>query len=549
MVRRRNPVADFDEQLWPINYGIATLGGLLAGFILAKSSLDDPRLTCNGWVGLAGVGLLTGVLLAGASWLRGRMGRRLQLGIVVSLLVHAGALLLLACGEVGQPGRSLAAQQSGLPDEQSLPERFRWQDVDTAAEEKPIYAQPVETEVAENPAPVAVENPQPVGQPPAAGKEPGEPEPADGPPLVVQGLARAELTAPRRAEAAAAEQLSRQHRQHPLLGEAIALPEIKAGDGEGDAGLHAHVAALQRRQTAVATPARRPVAEPAAKPPRAAVQLVLQASPSSPGRDAPAPEGEHGYAGELVAGGGGSPIARAANSSAAGAAVDTTAEGEATPSGGPAGAALVAGSGAGPAGLGGAAGREAFARRPAASPGRPARQVQRPAAARRRRDRRSASGRRPASWPGRGECRGARATVGPAARQLGDGRLGKTDSPGLLGGLGDAVRAQPAGGGAAATVAGPAGRRRGPGGRLGRGRTAAPGRRPAGTQCVRTRRGWRRGAGGGGGDDFPPRLGVPGRFGRGRRARSSPRPRRGFSRPTAAADWPGTAAARQSTAR
>ncbi len=220
------------------------------------------------------------------------MGRRLQLGIVVSLLVHAGALLLLACGEVGQPGRSLAAQQSGLPDEQSLPERFRWQDVDTAAEEKPIYGQPVETEVAENPAPVVVENPQPAGQPPAAGKEPGEPEPADGPPLVVQGLARAELTAPQRAEAAAGDQLSRQLRQHPLLGEAISLPEIKAGGGEDAATPHAQVAGPQRQQTAVATPARRPVAEPAAKPPRAAVQLVLQASPSSPGHDAPAPEGE-----------------------------------------------------------------------------------------------------------------------------------------------------------------------------------------------------------------------------------------------------------------
>ena len=504
MVRRRNPVADFDEQLWPINYGIATLGGLLAGFILAKSSLDDPRLTCNGWVGLAGVGLLTGVLLAGASWLRGKMGRRLQLGIVVSLLVHAGALLLLACGEVGQPGRSLAAQQSGLPDEQSLPERFRWQDVDTAAEEKPIYGQPVETEVAENPAPVVVENPQPAGQPPAAGKEPGEPEPADGPPLVVQGLARAELTAPQRAEAAAGDQLSRQLRQHPLLGEAISLPEIKAGGGEDAATPHAQVAGPQRQQTAVATPAR-PVAEPAAKPPRAAVQLVLQASPSSPGHDAPVPEGELVYAG-----GGGSPIARAANSSAAGAAVDTTAEGEATPSGGPVGAAPVAGSGVGPAGLGGPLAERlslsAPQHLPAGLPGRfsgPPR-LEGPAIA-------GPMGQASDIAVGPRRVPGGTGDGWPSGAAVGEGRLEKADSPGLLGVLGDAVRAQPAAG-AAATP-------RGAGGDLavdsGVGEPQRQGGGLPGPSASAPGTGGGAGGSAGGGDDFPPQLGVPGRFGRG----------------------------------
>ena len=176
-------IADFDEQLWPINCAIVILGGLLAGFIMAKSSPADPRLIGNRWVGLASVGLLMIVLLAGVRWLRGKMRRRLQLGIVVSLLVHTTALLLLAYGGVAQPGRSVSARQLGVPDEQSLPERFRSQDLDTAAEETPIYQQPVETEAVENPGPTIVEYPQPARETPVAEKEPAEPEPAGGRPL------------------------------------------------------------------------------------------------------------------------------------------------------------------------------------------------------------------------------------------------------------------------------------------------------------------------------------------------------------------------------
>ena len=56
---------------------------------------------------------------------------------------------------------------------------------------------------------------------------------------------------------------------------------------------------------------------------------------------------------DVGAGDGGSPLARSANSSAAGATVDATAEGEATGSGGSAGGAIASGTGAGPAGPGG----------------------------------------------------------------------------------------------------------------------------------------------------------------------------------------------------
>ncbi len=284
-------IADFDEQLWPINCAIVILGGLLAGFIMAKSSPADPRLIGNRWVGLASVGLLMIVLLAGVRWLRGKMRRRLQLGIVVSLLVHTTALLLLAHGGVAQPGRSVLARQLGVPDEQSLPERFRSQDLDTAADQTPIYQQPVETEAVENPGPTTVEYPQPARETPVAEKEPAEPEPAGGRPLGAQVIARAALSAPRGAELAGGDQLSRQHLEQPLPGEPIPLPEIKAGGQEGAAAVPARAAAVQRQETAPATPQRRLYSEPESKPLRAALQLARSGGTARPTWQAPAGPG------------------------------------------------------------------------------------------------------------------------------------------------------------------------------------------------------------------------------------------------------------------
>ena len=172
----------------------------------------------------------------------------------------------------------------------------------------------------------------------------------------------------------------------------------------------------------------------------------------------------------------------------------------------------MAGSGAGPAGLGGGlaerlslAGPQHF---PAGLPGRFSGPPRLEGAA--------IAGR---IGPASGIVAGPRRVPGgtgdgwPSGAALGDGRLGKADSPGLLGGLGDAVRAQPAGGrgrdrdrptGAGGDLAVDAGvgEPQRQGGGLPGPSASAPG--AAGGAVA-----------GGGGDDFPPPLGVPGRFGRG----------------------------------
>ena len=101
----------------------------------------------------------------------------------------------------------------------------------------------------------------------------------------------------------------------------------------------------------------------------------------------------------------------------------------------------------------------------------------------------------------------------PSGAAVGEGRLEKADSPGLLGVLGDAVRRS--------RRPGPRPRRGAPAGtwrstpawanRSGR---AAACRGPARPRPARVAAQ----AGAGGGDDFPPQLGVPGRFGRGQGA-------------------------------
>ena len=250
------------------------------------------------------------------------------------------------------------------------------------------------------------------------------------------------------------------------------------------------------------------MAEPAAKPPRAAVQLVLQASPSSPGHDAPRPR---------------------ANSSTPAAAdrplhepqtllrparrsirrrkakrrrrADQSAR------------RLVAGSGVGPAGLGGPLAERlslsAPQHLPAGLPGRfsgPPR-LEGPAIA-------GPMGQASDIAVGPRRVPGGTGDGWPSGAAVGEGRLEKADSPGLLGVLGDAVRAQPAAG-AAATP-------RGAGGDLavdsGVGEPQRQGGGLPGPSAVRARHGWRRRRGAGGGDDFPPQLGVPGRFGRGQGA-------------------------------
>ena len=56
-------IADFDDQLWPVNVTILILAGLSAGIVYATSEFDDPRVFQNGYTRLGCVALVSGVFV------------------------------------------------------------------------------------------------------------------------------------------------------------------------------------------------------------------------------------------------------------------------------------------------------------------------------------------------------------------------------------------------------------------------------------------------------------------------------------------------------
>ena len=278
-------IADFDEQLWPINYGIMTLGGLLAGFIVAKSSFADPRLTCNGWAGLAGVALMRScywraACAAGQDGPPPPVGHRGQ---------PAGAYGRVAAVGMRRswPARPQRLRRSSpaCPMSNRCPSGSDGRTSTARRKKSRFTSSRWRPRVTENPLPEVVERPQPVGQPGAAGRSSRRARARRRAAAGGAGPARAELTAAPRAEAAAgggssAGSSCSSRRCCP----ASRFPCRRSRPAAGRA-LRRSVPRwpIQRQQqTAVATPQRRTVIEPGSKPPRAAVQLVRQASPSSP---------------------------------------------------------------------------------------------------------------------------------------------------------------------------------------------------------------------------------------------------------------------------
>ena len=83
MASRKSSLADFDDQMWPINCAILVLAGFVAGIVLAQSDFDDARLLYNGRFHLALVGGMVALGLVGAQLLSGKIRRRLQLCILL----------------------------------------------------------------------------------------------------------------------------------------------------------------------------------------------------------------------------------------------------------------------------------------------------------------------------------------------------------------------------------------------------------------------------------------------------------------------------------
>ena len=92
------PLADFDEQLWPVSLLLLISAGCLAGYVWLTSDFDTPDLLKNGWFHLGVLGALALTLIVGIAMLRGSSQRRLQLGVFLSLAFHVGLLFVTVIG-------------------------------------------------------------------------------------------------------------------------------------------------------------------------------------------------------------------------------------------------------------------------------------------------------------------------------------------------------------------------------------------------------------------------------------------------------------------
>lgn len=288
---RNAAIGDFDDQIWPINCVILILAGFVAGIIIATSRFDDPRLLHNAWFRLATVILAVGVLFWAVVWLQGKMVRRVQLCVLISLLMHLWLGMYLHeryMVLVARREAETAQREAREFEDISMPE-YHWEHIEKP-EQTPDIRKPLPTETPKptEPDPVKQEENDslPTEKKPIAEPEPPsrqQPNPAE--------LRRAELSAPRRAPRAAGAEISRQEWKHrPMPNEPIpqTKPVPRPNENQSPAVVGDRVPAVERQQTKPSTLQRRTFqSTPTADRQLEAMRLARRATQNQPLADAP----------------------------------------------------------------------------------------------------------------------------------------------------------------------------------------------------------------------------------------------------------------------
>lgn len=224
-LRRGTPpgIADFDEQLWPINLLLFLFAASVGAVIVAKGDFAAGRWLANAWCHLGVLAAIVAALAWGVARLDRRVQRRMQVGVFLSLLVHLW-LCMLSCNIYLS---AIADRERDSPEafEQPAPVTlpdYNWQDQATDDVADPTLETPVETALAE--AEPEVERTAPAED---IKVRPPEPEQELQPvqPRAVS-IERTELSAPRRADEWAGERPSRQELRVAESNEQAALPKV-----------------------------------------------------------------------------------------------------------------------------------------------------------------------------------------------------------------------------------------------------------------------------------------------------------------------------------
>jgi hypothetical protein len=206
VIRRvdHDPIADFDDQLWPVNVLLFIFAGFVAGLVASRDEFDNPVLIYNTGFHLAILGVTVIALAIGAVLLGQRMQRRMQLAVLISLLLHLGLFVGLR-EYILFPERAVVSDVVNEAPPVTLPD-YHFQD-DPKQSPTELFEKPVDLVVPDVKPPELQkqETQQPVveKQPTAQPKVEPMPEPT---PLEKQ---RAEPTPPKRSERLSGQELSR----------------------------------------------------------------------------------------------------------------------------------------------------------------------------------------------------------------------------------------------------------------------------------------------------------------------------------------------------
>ncbi|MCX7426890.1 MAG: biopolymer transporter ExbD, partial [Planctomycetia bacterium] len=287
---RSGRVADFDDQMWPVNCAILILAGFATGISIATGDWYAENLLYNTVFRLVLVAVAVAVAFVAMIRLQRKMIRRVQLCVLVSLLLHVwlGLVLhqryiaLVMARQEAEAARRLVEEDPRL----IVPE-YHWENIEQP-ESRHTFEEPVATEApkATEPEPLMpkqLEHDVPADKKPRT--EPSPPHPQQPNPAEVR---RAELTAPRRAPLAAGTQISRQEWKH-LLEPNEPIPEPEAPPRVEDVAAQPAAAAAHQPRRGDAPRHEREMFEsaPAAMAKQDAMKLARRAAPSEPLPDAP----------------------------------------------------------------------------------------------------------------------------------------------------------------------------------------------------------------------------------------------------------------------
>ena len=279
---------DFDDQAWLVNCALLVLAGSIVGVVVAMSDFADPRLLYNGYVRLVSVGVIVAGLFAAIHWLEGRMLRRVQFCILISLLAHFWLdvflynTYMIARGEdekrkellVEDPAERITVPDYHEPDQPTSEVKSPYEEPVNTPAPKDRDPEPAEKKATDQEIPFEPQKPLEVETPALE-----QPSPAD--------LRRQQLAAPHR-DTAGGRQISRQPMKHqPQPDEPIVQPEAAPAGKPLTVPLTPQEAAIARQQPQTRTPQQRTFEAPAAEQKQDPVQIARRGSEPTT-REAPA---------------------------------------------------------------------------------------------------------------------------------------------------------------------------------------------------------------------------------------------------------------------